>query len=208
MHLVLRGALELLAPQRCAACDWPVALVDGLFCRPCDVSAEGFDGPGAVFHYAGAVSDAIRCFKYQARSDLGIRLGSRLAADVVDAAPQIDAVVPVPLHWRRRRSRGYDQAALLCRPVGRALERPVLYTALQRVRDTPRQAELPRSERLNNVRGAFRARPRVANLRVLLIDDVKTTGATIRAASNALREAGASEVVPWVLAARVLGVTT
>ena len=122
-----------------------------------------------------------------------------------------DALIAMPLTRRRRRQRGYNQAELLASVVGREIDRPVLKGALVRTRHTPPQRTLPRSARLRNVRGAFDVR-RTRRERILartteampqcvaLVDDVTTTGATVRAASETLRAAGVDEVHVWVAA--------
>ena len=205
---MLQSLVELVAPPRCAACDCAAPLVQGLFCTACDLSVERFVGKGGAFQYGGPVADAVRRFKYERRSELGAPLGRCLAAELHDTDQEFDAVVPVPLHWRRRRARGYDQAALLCGPIGRALGVPVRISWLRRVRDTAPQADLGRAERLRNLHDAFVAKNLADGPRVLLIDDVRTTGATLGAASEALHRAGASSVQSQVLAIRVLEPTT
>ena len=150
------------------------------------------------------MSDAIQRFKYDGRSDLGSALGSLMAIDARHWVGQVDAVVPVPLHWRRRRARGYDQAALLARPVAKSLGVPAMLRGLQRVRNTPRQVDLPHAERQRNIAGAFASWRLRGVGRVLLVDDVRTTGATLRAALEALKAGGVSDVHTFVLAARVL----
>jgi ComF family protein len=157
-------------------------------------------GPQAVFEYGGPVADAIQRFKYDGHSELGSVFGSVMAGDAHRWAGRVDGVVPVPLHWRRRRARGYDQAALLSRPVAKSLGAPLLLRGLRRVRNTPRQVDLPHCERQQNIAGAFE--------RVLLLDDVRTTGATLQAASEALKAGGVSEVHTFVLATRVLAQAT
>ena len=164
---------------------------------------RSLDGPGA-FEYGGSIAEAIRRFKYEGRSELGRPLGRALSRELLRDPPSVDVVVPVPLHWRRRRTRGYDQAALLAKQVSRALGVPLSLRALRRTRPTPRQAGLSRRERLRNVRHAFSCRPLVGAPRVLLIDDVSTTGATLAAAAGALAAAGAADVVARTLAVRVL----
>jgi ComF family protein len=107
----------------------------------------------------------------------------------------MDLVVPVPLHRRRLAKRGYNQAALLAASLAKALDIPLLTSGLIRVRDTGSQARLDAAARKKNLQGAFCANTRLfSGARVLLVDDVVTTTATCRAASLALRNAGAREV--------------
>jgi ComF family protein len=204
MHALIDGLLTLLAPSRCPGCD-EVTEGGDAFCATCSALIERTSAPGAVFEYGGPVADAIQRFKYDGRSELGAALGSLMAGHAHRWAGKVDAVVPVPLHWRRRRSRGYDQAALLARPVAEALGIPAVLRGLRRVRNTPSQVDLPHRERQQNIAGAFVPWRLSQQQRVLLVDDVTTTGATLRAASQALRAGGVSEVHGFVLAARVLG---
>lgn len=112
-----------------------------------------------------------------------------------------DAVVPVPLHWKKRWSRGFNQAELLARPVAKRRGIPVL-NALCRRKSTEVQASLTMAARRKNVQGAFLARPgaKLQGKRILLIDDVMTTGATAGACAMALKRAGAASVTLAVLA--------
>ena len=203
MRDLLGGFLTLLAPIRCAACD-EAAERPAVFCDLCAMLAEPISGPGAVFEYGGPIANAIQRFKYEGRSELGGMLGSVMAEGASRWVRRVDAVVPVPLHWRRRRARGYDQAALLARQVAKSLGVPALLRGLRRLRNTPSQVDLPHAERQRNVAGAFAPWRLRGVRRVLLVDDVRTTGATLRAASCALKAGGVSEVHTFVLAARVL----
>ena len=106
----------------------------------------------------------------------------------------IEALVPVPLARERERERGFNQAALLARRIGRRLEVPIRPRWLARIRPTRPQSDLSAAERRANVRGAFRASPRVAGRHVLVVDDILTTGSTLDACARALREAGAFRV--------------
>ena len=200
--MLLRALAELLAPTGCAACDEPVP-PNTLFCRTCAVTVEKTSTHGALgaFTYGGAVADAVRRFKFQSRPDLIARFAPALAPLV---PPDVDLVVPVPLHPTRLVQRGYNQSALLARPVAKARGLPFLPRALERVRDTPMQSTLDREERLANLERAFAARDfrRLRGRRVLLVDDVRTTGSTLRACAGALHEVGARHVVPLVLACR------
>jgi ComF family protein len=204
MRDLLHGLLSLVAPLRCAGCD-EIGEGFAVFCPACLSLVDRVSDPDAVFEYGGPVADAIQRFKYDGRSELGAVLGSVMADDARRWAGRVDAVIPVPLHWRRRRTRGYDQAALLARPVAKSLGVTPLLRGLRRVRNTLRQVDLPHHERQRNIEGAF-APWRLGRVgRVLLLDDVRTTGATLRAASEALRAGGVSEVHAFVLATRVLG---
>jgi predicted amidophosphoribosyltransferase len=113
-------------------------------------------------------------------------------------------VLPIPLHPRQLRRRGFNPACVLARAVAGAIGAPVAPTGLQRVRDTPSQTGLDRAQRRRNVRGAFAATPRLEVPEdVWLVDDVVTTGATLSAAAQALRNAGVRRIVA-VCAARTL----
>lgn len=194
MPVVLDRLLELLSPPRCAGCERRLRR-DAVFCAVCLASLTPPDplpqGVTASFGFGGALADAIRRFKYADRPDLARPLG-RLAREGLPEPAQIDLVAPVPLHPARLRTRGFDQAALLARAVARALDRPFSATLLARVIDTPHLAALDASARASAVRGAFVVTRGSASLgaRVLLVDDVRTTGATLRAAAVAVVAAG------------------
>ena len=143
----------------------------------------------------------IEALKYGGRTDLGVPLGRELAR-VVPRSPRIDFVTEVPLHPARERERGYNQSRLLAASIGRAAGLPHLPGVLRRVRATHAQARLGPRERRANLRGAFAAcEPgALAGRRVLLVDDVVTTGATLEDALGALAAAGAeaqAAVVAW-----------
>ena len=205
------GARELLgrlvSPPRCAACDTDVG-PRAVFCGACLWTVEraplARDASRlAAFQYGGAIAQAITLFKYSRRPDLARALGDLLWLGVEPhaAAHARSLVVPVPLHASRLAERGYNQSALLAIRVARLLGTRCLPLALARTRDTPRQAALGRGERLTNVAGAFVAREaRVRGARVLVVDDVATTGATLRACEAALLAAGAASVASLVLA--------
>jgi ComF family protein len=119
---------------------------------------------------------------------------------------EADVVVPVPLHRQRERERGYNQAALIAKPLAKFLGLPYKSVLLTRVRPRPDKYLLNYEERREAVRGAFATRPgsRVDNLRVLLVDDVMTSGATLDSCAKALREAGARSVIGLTVARAVL----
>jgi len=184
--------LDLLAPRRCGGCEaeLPAGVIG--FCEVCASLLEPSPDPRAVYLYGGPLAEAIRKLKYRHRTELAEPLGRRLARGCASLAGEVDVVVPVPLHRRRLAERGFNQSALLARRVARSLGLPLRPRALRRLRDTPPQASLDRADRAANVRDAFRARATEA--RVLLIDDVRTTGATLAACAEALTAAGAARV--------------
>lgn len=198
---------SVLGPPRCAACDDPTPRRI-VFCPACTATIErrprgGPEGPHfAAFVYGGAMARAITRFKYERRPDLGRPLADLLWGEFEPHARGPDLVVPVPLHPRRLAERGFNQSALLAARVAWQLDVPLAPRALRRVRDTPRQATLGRAARRANVEGAFEVRDAriVRGRTVLLVDDVRTTGATLRACAGALLESGASEVTPLALA--------
>ncbi|MDB4933107.1 MAG: Competence protein phosphoribosyltransferase domain protein [Labilithrix sp.] len=198
---------ELVAPTRCAACDEPTG-ARVLFCATCGVSVmPALAQPAAsyaVFDYGGAVATAIVRLKYAGRFDLAARFAGVMAGTAALLADQVDLVVPVPLHPKRLVERGFDQAALLAAPVARRLGIEHAPRALVRTRPTPPQASLDRAARSANVADAFRCASAraVERRRVLLVDDVRTTGATLASCAEALLDAGAREVCSLVLASR------
>jgi ComF family protein len=116
-------------------------------------------------------------------------------------ASDVDLLCPVPLHHERERERGYNQSTLLVQSLQQQVEIESDFNALQRIRHTRPQIDLDRTERQDNVKGAFKAvRERVAGRRILLVDDVCTTGATLTAAATALLESGATTVSGYCLA--------
>jgi ComF family protein len=152
--------------------------------------------------FGGAIAVALRRFKYESRPDLAGSLGHLLREAVAEAGVCADVVVPVPLHPKRLADRGYNQAALLARAAAARLSIPLAARALVRMRHTTKQAHLGREARLGNVAQAFQVRDCAAirGRRVLLIDDVVTTGSTLSACTEALLAGGAVSVQALVLA--------
>ena len=152
--------------------------------------------------YAEPLRGLILQYKFDQALGLGRLLQDLLAracAGLAEDPP--DLLAPVPLHWRRLLWRGYNQSQELARVLGRGLDRPVEHRAVQRVRRTRPQTTVERSERRANIQGAFRADPAlVAGKRVLLVDDILTTGATAEECARVLSAAGAARVDVAVLA--------
>ncbi|MCC6649294.1 MAG: ComF family protein [Polyangiaceae bacterium] len=193
----------LLSPPRCAACDAAVPFLRA-FCAACAATClPPDDGPvRATGAYGGAMATAISRLKFGGRPDVAVPLGDLL--DAAAGALDVDAIVPVPLGRERLRERGYNQAALLGARVGRARGLPQETSWLRRARESAPQATLGRAARARNVAGAFAASPACRGARVVLVDDVVTTGATLRAAEEALEEAGARVIGGLAVAVALL----
>jgi ComF family protein len=169
-------------------------------CALCRRGVRGFDAAYSFGFYDAELRKLIHVFKYGRVPTLAAPLG-KLLARAVPHDQTFDVIVPVPLHWRKRWQRGFNPAELLAREVSRRTQAPV-ENALRRVKNTSAQAGLTSSKRRLNVSGAFQAK-RHATLdgrRVLLIDDVMTTGATAASCARALHRAGARQVTLMTLA--------
>jgi ComF family protein len=163
-------------------------------CAACREGLRGFDHASSFGFYEGPLRSLIHLFKYSGMKPLARPLAVLLER-AIPVDQQFDAVVPVPLHWRKRWERGFNQAELLARRI--AKHRGVLLVdALKRKRSTAVQATLASAGRRRNVAGAFeiRSKAAVAGKRILLIDDVMTTGATAGACASVLKRAGAKSV--------------
>ncbi len=194
------GLLDLLAPLRCPGCDRALPSGGAGFCDGCAALLEPASCAEAVLRFGGPLRDGLHRLKYEGRRDLAGALASRLVEHALARAPAVDVVVPVPLHPVRLAHRGFNQASLLALPLARALGVRLAPGRLMRVRDTPPPVGLGRDARRHNVREAFRARADPRRPRVLLVDDVRTTGATLSEAAEALVLAGAEQVTRVALA--------
>ena len=196
---IVRSAVSLLSPTVCVACG-EAAPLDDLFCYGCDPglpegSVDRLPNGALVVttgDYGGSLAQAVKQLKYGHRPDLSRALGLRVArALLASPVSEYTALIPVPLHRARLAERGYNQSALVAGAAARLLGVRHLPLALARPRQTREQASLGRAERLVNVGEAFVVRHAMHGLRVVIVDDVVTTGATASACAEALRHAGA-----------------
>ena len=205
------GAAPPIKAPFCRTCSQPFAgdFPEGEFtCSDCLRRKFAFDCAVSAWRHAGVVRELVLRFKYGGEHFLRRPLSAWLA-DAWETDPRlrdgppVAALVPVPLHPRRRRERGFNQAESLCRLLGKRTGLPT-WNALRRVRFTEPQARLGRDERLENLRGAFataRRRP-VSGAHLLLVDDVFTTGTTVDECARTLRQAGAASVRVLTVARR------
>ena len=189
--------LPRLAPQLCPRCALPSP--GGAVCGRCLARAPRYDGTVAALAYAFPADTLVHALKFRGELALAPLL-ARLLLERLPPLRAVDCVVPVPLSSTRLRSRGYNHAAEIARPIAAALRAPLELSLCERRRDTAPQLELPWSERERNVRGAFASSASVAGASVAVVDDVMTTGATLDEIAAALKEAGAARVVNWVVA--------
>jgi ComF family protein len=205
LHWFLDLLGEGLAPWTCSACGAEIGRLRA-FCPPCaktieEARANDVDVPVvSLGEFGGALADAVHALKFRDRSDLATPLGRVMAARARSIVEPHTVLVPVPLGAERLRQRRYNQSALLARVMGNTLRAEVAPFALTRCRETAPQATLDRAARQENVEGAFVARRSLAGLEVVLVDDVTTTGATVRAAARAAENAGARVVGAAVIA--------
>jgi ComF family protein len=186
-----------------------VATAPGVLCRLCRNDTFKFDCARSFGAYDTALHNAILLLKYEEVTRLGNWFADRLA-EVIAQDPEKfrpDVVVPVPLHPARQRERGYNQAELIARPLAKKLGIKQGSYLLMRTKPRPARLVLSRKEHWESVRGAYATRKglRVDKLRVLLVDDVMTTGATLDACSRVLKDAGASAVMGLTVARVVSG---
>lgn len=193
-------ALERLPLARCRTCAEPGIFPRGR-CPRCHDAPPPFTRAWAPFAHEGPVARAIHRFKYEDHPELAPALAGLLATECrhfLSQAPPL--LVALPLHGQRFRERGYDQSQLLVEALARQTGGEASLGLLWRMRATRRQVGLSETERALNVTEAFQASPAVAGWDVLLVDDVLTTGATVRAAASALQAAGAGRVEVLTLA--------
>lgn len=220
-----KALLDLVFPPRCVgcgrkgaylceACLGQIHFVDPPLCPRCGRSFSGWglcsfcqrhlpliEGIRAVAYFEGGLREAIHPFKYQGLTALAPTLGKLMTTYFEDASFAVEVIIPVPLHPSRVKERGYNQALLLAQELAKETGLPLWEDSLVRATPTPPQIGLTAIRRRENVRDAFLSTDqRLAGKRVLLIDDVCTSGATLEACSVALHKPGAESVWGLVLA--------
>jgi ComF family protein len=193
------NSLARARPWRCDTCWLPLR---GPECATCAEHPTSLTKLRSVFRYEGDVRRLVHAFKFRGEFSLGRTLATYLAESYREYGLESDIVTPVPLTGLRRRDRGYNQAALMARELARGIELPMAEALCRRRNSTPQAMSRTAEQRRLNVVEAFEPAKRadVSGLRVLLIDDVATTGATLNACAKVLRAMGAVQVVGLTLA--------
>jgi len=221
-------AVDVALPQLCASCREPVgsdglcpacwskvSFIAPPYCERLGIPFPYDPGPGvlsmeaiadpptyrrarAAVRFDDVARALVHALKYGDRLDLAPMMGRWMAMAGRPLTTDADAIIPVPLHWRRHWARRFNQSALLAEAIAKACGVPVVFGALKRVKATPQQVGLSQSARALNVQGAFRVSPSgkaaVEGRRLILVDDVITTGATVDACARVLLRAGAAHV--------------
>lgn len=203
--------IDFLGPPQCACCGRPFAEASGpeTLCGSCLKRRPLYRKARAVCRYDDTSKSLILAFKHGDRTDCAPALARWLTRAGADLIEDCELIAPVPLHWTRLFTRRFNQAAMLAQSMGRFSGKPVVPDLIERRKRTPPQGKGSRDQRKRNVAGAFavpmRHRAAVADRRVLLIDDVLTTGSTAEACTRALLGAGAASVDVLTLALVVRG---
>jgi ComF family protein len=190
------ASLPRLSAERCPVCALPT--LAATVCGACLKHAPHFDATQAVFRYEFPLDRLIQSLKYSHRLASADYFGRELARIATPQGP--DLILPVPLAAPRLAARGFNQALEIARPLARALGVPLDISHIHRRRDTTPQAGLPWKERAKNIRHAFECELDLTGKRVLVVDDVMTTGATLDEVARLLKTHGAARVENRVLA--------
>lgn len=201
------SSIKPLGGPCCPRCGCPFASSVALtyspshLCRACRLRRPAFTNAWSLYPYQPPLQDAIRLFKYRGKVALADALGELMSA-AWQQPPAVDLMMPVPLHPSRLREREFNQSLLLADRLSRRFHVALCYDNLIRLRRTEPQTELSRAARLKNLRRAFAVlRPgEIDGKRILLVDDVMTTGTTVNECAKALRKAGAADIFVGTLA--------
>ena len=187
--------MKIIRAPYCFSCGKQLELEEEEYCDDCRRENHMYIRGRALFRYEGREKEAIHKIKYENKREY-LPVLSELMVEILGREIlrwNVDVCVPVPMYWKKKRKRGFNQSEILAKLLGRELELPVDTAILRKTEDTGEQKKLTVRERKENLKGAFSAGD-ARGLRILLVDDVYTTGSTIDAAAEVLLEAGAEAV--------------
>ena len=193
-----RKKIPFIEEPRCKRCSKPLADMESELCGDCEGHTFYVERGAALYPYNEWMQKAVRNIKYQGElagcSYFGKQMAERYRSWLEQISPEV--IVPVPIHEKKMRFRGFNQAALLAKEVGERLEIPVEENYLIRTENTSPQKGLGRTERMRNLQSGFQVHDEVSGRyhRILLVDDIYTTGATLEACARALKKAGTERI--------------
>ncbi len=198
---------SLVTEPRCKKCSKPIELYEKEYCSDCERRGYHYDYGFSVWVYDDVMKQSIANYKYHNKKEYSAYYISEVLRNYGDRIQKLlpDAIVPVPVHISKYMERGYNQADILARGIGKELQIPVLSDLLLRTKKTLPQKKLNDKERLRNLMEAFQLNDKLAATypnklsRILLVDDIYTTGSTIEACTNVLKSYGIKEVYFLVL---------
>lgn len=192
-----RNVPEYVTEPVCKKCGKPIENEQAEYCYDCKKHPRVFVQGKALWIYKKQIKQSMYRFKYQNRQEYARYYGSEIVRVYGEwiRRNKIEAIVPIPLHRTRKRQRGYNQAELLAKEIGRQMQVPVYANLLKRVRKTKAQKNLNDAERKNNLKKAFKTQENNVQLNhILLVDDIYTTGSTMNEAATELQKAGIEQI--------------
>lgn len=224
-NYTLRRMLDWFLPKRCSLCarrgqsnfcadcqpllpwNWLSCEICGAelreagVCGSCQARPPYYDHSVIPFKYRAPVAGHIQILKYHNQLRYASSLGAMICQHARERLyPLPEVLIPIPLHHKRLRQRGFNQSLEIARAVGKELDIKIEYSSLERIKNTVSQTGLSENQRRKNMRGAFQATRLVPHTHVALLDDVVTTGSTINAAARALKKAGVKTISVWAAA--------
>jgi ComF family protein len=223
----LKNALEIIYPLRCGGCGargfviCPECIEDfrtveeastcpvcgrwtgkRIMCGECIDKKRGFQEGHYGFYFENRLRDALHAFKFERRKDVGKFLISLIREKIAGLSEVVDAIIPVPVTEKRLKERGFNQSFIISEEISKIISRPVLHSTLLKIRETRDQFTLSKDERRKNIKGVFAVKngTGIGGKRILLVDDLFTTGYTVREASRALFKEKAERVIVFALA--------
>lgn len=199
------ACLQALPTHTAAQCPQCALVSDGHICGHCLNAKPDFDATKVLFTYQYPVDALLQQYKYQDALQFGELFATLFRSQHPQASAHIDVLIPMPMHVQRLQERGFNQALEIARSLSRHWQLPLDFQACRRVKLTPPQAGLPLKDRVKNVRSVFECGTAMHGLRVAIVDDVMTTGASLNELAKTLKKAGAAHVECWVIARTLPG---